>query len=134
MRIIALITAVVYICFLSKPLVSTVDFFVNQEEIAEELCENKAEPVLECNGKCYLMKTLEAETNPFDSELAENSEKDNKKENKKTNNKNSKLYELIPNALVLDAKYSAQTPKNWKPYRFTISTSYTSLQIPPPQA
>jgi hypothetical protein len=33
-------------------------FAINQEFIAAELCENKDEPELECNGKCYLAKEL----------------------------------------------------------------------------
>ncbi len=31
---------------------------VNQDYVAEELCENTDKPELECNGKCYLMKQL----------------------------------------------------------------------------
>lgn len=33
-------------------------FLVNQDFIAAELCENKDEPEMECNGKCYLKKEL----------------------------------------------------------------------------
>ena len=33
-------------------------FFINQDFIAAELCENKDAPELECNGKCYLKKEL----------------------------------------------------------------------------
>lgn len=35
------------------------DYAINQEFIAEELCENKAKPQLACNGKCYLQNELE---------------------------------------------------------------------------
>lgn len=35
------------------------DFFINQEQIAEELCENKALPELNCLGNCQLKKELE---------------------------------------------------------------------------
>lgn len=31
---------------------------MNQTEIAEELCENKDKPELNCNGHCYLKKEL----------------------------------------------------------------------------
>ena len=34
------------------------EFMINQDFIAAELCENKEEPELECNGKCYLKKEL----------------------------------------------------------------------------
>lgn len=33
-------------------------FEVNQKLIASTLCENKARPWMNCNGRCYLMKKL----------------------------------------------------------------------------
>ncbi|MCO6496557.1 MAG: hypothetical protein J5I50_02730 [Chitinophagaceae bacterium] len=39
--------------------ITEVDFFINQDRIADELCENKAEPELECHGTCQLKKELE---------------------------------------------------------------------------
>lgn len=33
-------------------------FYINQQEIAAEKCENKAIPMMHCNGKCYLSKQL----------------------------------------------------------------------------
>lgn len=54
-------------------------FKVNQEQIIAEKCENKAKPMLHCNGKCYLSKQLEkleqkeqnhnSKTNPFNSNI-----------------------------------------------------------------
>ena len=54
-------------------------FKVNQEQIIAEKCENKAKPMLHCNGKCYLSKQLEkldqkeqnhnSKTNPFNNNL-----------------------------------------------------------------
>ena len=38
-----------------------VDFYLNQEYIAKNLCENKDKPVLKCNGKCHLAKELAKE-------------------------------------------------------------------------
>ncbi len=34
------------------------DYFINYDYIANELCENKEKPELHCNGKCHLMKEL----------------------------------------------------------------------------
>ena len=34
-------------------------FYVNQSEIAAEKCENKAKPMMNCDGKCYLSKQLQ---------------------------------------------------------------------------
>ena len=35
------------------------DFYLNQDEITRELCENKDKPKLKCNGHCQLKKELE---------------------------------------------------------------------------
>jgi len=32
---------------------------MNQTQIAATLCENKAKPALECDGKCYLRKQIQ---------------------------------------------------------------------------
>lgn len=39
-------------------------FFINQEQIAEELCENKDKPELQCEGHCQLKKELEKKNEP----------------------------------------------------------------------
>ncbi len=46
-------------------------YLANYEFVSEELCENTEEPMLQCNGKCYLAKQLEkaeAEKKEQDSE------------------------------------------------------------------
>jgi len=54
-------------------------FKVNQEQIIAEKCENKAIPMMHCNGKCYLAKQLKklevkeqdhnSKSNPFGQPL-----------------------------------------------------------------
>lgn len=41
-----------------KPIFPVVDYVVNYEYIAKELCENKLKPQLKCNGTCQLKKEL----------------------------------------------------------------------------
>ena len=43
---------------LLKPVLPVIEYVVNYEYISKVLCENKATPALECNGKCHLMKEL----------------------------------------------------------------------------
>lgn len=43
---------------LLKPLMPVLDYIINYDYIAKELCENKAKPEMHCNGKCHLMKEL----------------------------------------------------------------------------
>lgn len=40
-------------------LIIHVDFLINQEYIAENLCINKEQPVKQCNGSCQLKMELE---------------------------------------------------------------------------
>lgn len=41
-----------------KPIFPVLDYMVNYEYISNVLCENKAKPMMQCNGKCHLMKEL----------------------------------------------------------------------------
>jgi len=52
--------AVVFIALfiLSRPLLPVMDYIINYDYIAKELCENKEKPELHCNGKCHLAKEL----------------------------------------------------------------------------
>lgn len=61
----------VALTMLLKPLWPVADYIVNYDYIVNVLCENKDEPELQCDGKCYLSKMLAEEiedegTNPFE--------------------------------------------------------------------
>mgnify|MGYP001627757595 CR=1 FL=1 len=63
------------IILLTKPLWPVVDYIVNYDYIVNVLCENKEQPEMECNGKCYLSKELAKESttgdeNPFNNNLS----------------------------------------------------------------
>lgn len=55
--LVILLTLLVFIQPLSKVWIF-VSFKINQDYIAKNLCENRAKPILKCNGKCQLMKKL----------------------------------------------------------------------------
>jgi len=58
-----------------KPIFPVIEYGVNYDYISKVLCENKAKPMMHCNGKCHLMKELAkaAETdNPKSSDKKEN--------------------------------------------------------------
>jgi hypothetical protein len=38
-----------------------IDYTINQDYIAKNLCENRSRPTLHCNGKCQLMKKMALE-------------------------------------------------------------------------
>ena len=48
---------------------------MNQTEITEKYCENKAEPMLNCNGNCYLSKQLKKQAEIQAYELDQNNKK-----------------------------------------------------------
>ncbi|MFD0796391.1 hypothetical protein ACFQZJ_02885 [Maribacter chungangensis] len=65
----------VAVTMLLKPLWPIVDYIVNYDYIVNVLCENKDEPELNCDGKCYLTQMLAQETgqndeNPFSERQA----------------------------------------------------------------
>jgi hypothetical protein len=39
-----------------------IDFQINRDFIARNLCENRDKPIAVCGGKCYLQKQFEAQT------------------------------------------------------------------------
>lgn len=49
---------IIGILFLTKPIIPVLDYMVNYEYIATQLCQNIAKPELKCNGKCHLKKEL----------------------------------------------------------------------------
>lgn len=53
-----IIFIIIGILFLIKPVIPVLEYVVNYEYIANELCVNKDKPELKCNGKCHLKKEL----------------------------------------------------------------------------
>lgn len=60
--VVILLTLLVFLQPLSKVWIF-VSFKINQDYIAKNLCENRAKPILKCNGKCQLMKKLKQAEN-----------------------------------------------------------------------
>jgi hypothetical protein len=48
-----------YALTLSQAYIPHVDYWVNHDFIASELCENKDRPELKCEGKCHLQKEIQ---------------------------------------------------------------------------
>lgn len=62
----SLVILVVALTMLFKPLWPIADYIVNYDYIVNVLCENKEQPELQCDGKCYLSKMLAEESNQND--------------------------------------------------------------------
>lgn len=64
--LILLLTNVVF-----RPLVTITSFVIHQEQIAEELCENRMKPDVLCYGTCVLQKELAQQFQEKNSEEGE---------------------------------------------------------------
>ena len=62
-RIIAILMIMIFCCQIFDRSIITLDFYVNQNYIAKNLCENRDKPQLHCDGKCQLCKKLKQEDN-----------------------------------------------------------------------
>ena len=47
-----------YLVVLVAPAFPVMEYLINYDYIANELCVNKDKPLLSCNGKCYLEKQV----------------------------------------------------------------------------
>lgn len=70
------IVVIVALALFLKPILPVLDYIINYDYIANVLCENKAKPQLQCNGKCHLMKELAKESEnekPLSTDKKDNS-------------------------------------------------------------
>jgi hypothetical protein len=71
MRLISLIVLIVVICFQSlQGFFTIVNWKVNQVEITEKYCVNKAKMNMHCDGKCYLSKQLKLQEDEEQADLS----------------------------------------------------------------
>ncbi len=52
------------ILWLIRPVLPYAEYVLNYEYISEVLCINQDKPELECDGKCYLRKQIEQQSDP----------------------------------------------------------------------
>lgn len=128
MRILASIVIVIYLFALSRPIQTMVNFVQNQDQIAEELCENKDIEESTCNGKCYLMKELANEVEVKDQDTQE---KDNSKKQK--SNQKVKDYERLVEGPAVPFVSRQENENKFFHYRSFSSTYAAEILIPPPQ-
>ena len=60
-RIIAAFLFLTWLCQVGDRYVVMLEFYLNQSYIAQNLCENRARPQLNCKGNCVLSKKLAEE-------------------------------------------------------------------------
>jgi hypothetical protein len=100
-----------------------VSFKINQDYIAKNLCENRAKPIMRCNGKCQLMKKLNQadkdEQKQFPSTIKEKSEF---------------LYcHNLTNFRIHRQIYFFDKKQSFFDYKFQYSSSYLTEIFRPPK-
>ncbi|MET6996476.1 hypothetical protein [Chitinophaga defluvii] len=98
---ITVLLMLIWLCQLSGRYFVMLDFYINQNYIAKNLCINRDKPQMHCNGKCSLKKKLNEE----DRKNQENPER-------KAENRSEIFYPLI-------------TENRTVPQPETINTIYT---------
>jgi hypothetical protein len=79
---------IVMVAFQIIPVIPVIDYLINKDYIAKNLCINKDKPKSCCKGKCHMVKQLQ--------KASQNSEKDTKNTNKRIQIK--ELNEFIVNS------------------------------------
>ena len=93
-----------YLLALVGPVLPVLDYVINYDYIAKELCVNRDKPVLACNGKCYLEGQF----------------------NKRQDSQNDKQVPLVPK-LDLE-RFTTIVAKSFE-YNFPILTNFKSTII-----
>jgi hypothetical protein len=71
LKFISIIFLTLVICFQSlQGFFTIVNWKLNQAEITEKFCENKAKMNIHCDGKCYLSKQLKLQENEEQADLS----------------------------------------------------------------
>ena len=119
--LVILLTLLIFIQPLSKVWIF-VSFKINQDYIAKNLCENRAKPILKCNGKCQLMKKLKQ------------ADKDEEKQTPQTiKEKLEVLYCHNQANFNVSQKFAFEVKKqSFFGYKFQNHSSYQSTIFRPP--
>lgn len=62
-KFLSIVFTTLYLVAMLKPVEPILEYCFNYNYIVEVLCVNKDKPRLNCNGKCYLMKQLQKQSN-----------------------------------------------------------------------
>lgn len=102
-RIYAYIHLVILVIYLIRPVLPYIEYAVNKEYIAKNLCINRADPHNCCEGKCYLEEEIKKSNDTGNDPL----EKDG---NKKIQNEDVKefLYSVVSIPKIFETSITQQ--------------------------
>ncbi|PSL45626.1 hypothetical protein CLV51_104332 [Chitinophaga niastensis] len=111
----------IWLCQLSGRYFVMLDFYLNQQYIAANLCENRNKPEMHCNGKCHLKKQLNEE----DKKNQENPER-------RADNKSEIFYPLTNEAHIASPPMTADNKSYHYPNVIGIPVDQPSDLFRPP--
>ncbi|MDI3320276.1 hypothetical protein [Pinibacter soli] len=96
------------------------DYMLNKKYIATVLCENKARPMMHCNGKCHLRKQLQKE------------EDQQKKEGQSAQEKFEVQFCNIPSFISFEPTYSENSINHNSSYSNSYAFTVVNTFFHPP--
>lgn len=107
-----------------RPILPYLDYAINKDYIAEELCENKEKPELQCDGKCHLAKEVKKVS-----------------EEKPTSNKPKKKKKDADKPIYLQKEFEDRSSaesfstelKAANGFKLKPSRGFYDISLPPPQ-
>ena len=117
-KILIYTSALLFLIYYFRAALPYIEYEINKEYIAENLCQNKDKPRMKCKGKCYLKKQVKK------------AEKEEKKQNPFITSENSLLfYFTAEQTLHIPIQ---KTITNFKSESF-YSFEYIAILLKPPQ-
>jgi hypothetical protein len=96
------------------------DYELNKDYIAKNLCVNRNKPMMHCNGKCHMMKKMQQEE-----------KKDQENPERKMENKFESISFRIEDLLIIPPYII--TSVTFPVFRENIHTDFSSSYFHPPQ-
>ena len=122
-KYLAFALALIYQAVIFRPLVSVVNYQVNKDFIAKNLCIKKEVKKNTCEGMCYLKKELE--------KVTEQSSSDSEEPTKRVQSNEEDVFHVSDIEIVKYANFYSENSNN-SVYKISISDYSISVDVPPP--
>jgi ribosomal protein S19 len=98
----------VLILYILRPVLPYLEYALNKEYIAKNLCVNRDKPKSCCQGKCHLKKELAKNDNSENSQGSNSSKKNQQKTIDEFLKNQSRTIEILPKVIILSV-YTCST-------------------------
>jgi hypothetical protein len=122
-QLITVFLMLIWLCQLSGRYMVMLDFYVNQDYIAKNLCVNRNRPEVHCNGKCHLAKKMKEEDR-----------RDQENPDRKTDNRSEIFYASVSFADYFKPIFTNITYPYLHPHSIGMPVDQPSAVFRPPIA